>query len=445
MKSPPKRSASTGSSIITPPTSSRKEERRSLRKLPSFESPSIKSPPTRHPSFWNGGTSPESNNSSPPNEPWSLPITPGSRENSPPSSVDSSPPRSQGRYVTDYQGAPSKSYLPPTTKYPFNSMSQKKEEVVSSSQLYPPEDYKNLEYHSYQPYQNIQPRDYSPPTTRPPAASESSAQLPPGISPLPPQSNYKIPPPKLHSATLKTTEPPIYYPPPPATSIQPPTLPPPPLSLPPPSSSSKQETEQENSQSRRISPSRYRHGRQDIPPPPSPNKSHRRGANFEQNPQSSPQRPRGRIDSSQMPRPKMAKFQYPLPSYHTKSSTKGGRKLPPSYLSEFTAVDCGNCSPRYMRATTTAPPSTPKLKSELLLPLSITVTPFALPENVEMDVPLVDMMEYGQDTSNPIRCNRCKGYINSFVQWIENGNKWNCNLCGSTNTTPSWYNSTFIS
>jgi protein transport protein SEC24 len=91
-----------------------------------------------------------------------------------------------------------------------------------------------------------------------------------------------------------------------------------------------------------------------------------------------------------------------------------------------------------MRTTTTAPPATVQLNQELLLPIALTVTPFATPENNEMEVPLVDMLEYGHDTRNPIRCTRCMGYINPFVQWIENGKKWKCNLCVAVNVTPAW-------
>jgi hypothetical protein len=344
------------------------------------------------------------------------------------------------------------------------------------------------EYHSYQPF--IQPRDYSPPSTRPipppPQPSVSFNELPPGMSPTPPFSNYKIPALKLHSAATKKNSPqPPYYPPPstqpPSTQppssqppssqlafsqppqsinphpfIPPPSLPPPPMSLPPPlpSSSSTQLQQQQQGQRplsptrRQASPSRYRTGRNDIPVTSnlSPNKSLRRGPpspspsqQSQQLPKSPQRTAKGRIDSNQMPRPKPNKASFPLPTFHSKSSTKGGRKLPPSYLTEFTAVDCGNCSPRYMRATTTAPPSTPQLKNELLLPFALTVTPFATPENKEMEVPLVDMLEYGNDSSNPIRCIRCLGYMNPYVEWIENGNKWKCNLCNAVNVTPSWY------
>jgi hypothetical protein len=305
-----------------------------------------------------------------------------------------------------------------------------------------------------------QPRHYSPPAPRPPPHHPPPPQehlLPPGISPTPPPSTYKIPTSKSHPTNPKPA-PATYYPPPtlppPSFSssstpsvISPPSLPPPPLALPPPSldtttTATPRDDRPLSPTRRHASPSRYRSGRHDIPYSSSslsPNKSLRRGSPHLDIHSPQQQRPtKGRIDSNQMPRPKPTRVSYPLPVYHTKSSTTGGRKLPPSYLTEFNTIDCGNCSPRYLRVTTTAPPSSSQLNSELLLPFALTVTPFASPENSEMEVPLVDMLEYGQDTSNPIRCIRCNGYVNPFVQWIDNGNKWKCNLCGVVNMTPTW-------
>lgn len=40
---------------------------------------------------------------------------------------------------------------------------------------------------------------------------------------------------------------------------------------------------------------------------------------------------------------------------------------------------------------------------------------------------------------NPIRCSRCKSYMNPFVKWLDSGRKWSCNLCHMLNETPSWY------
>ena len=37
------------------------------------------------------------------------------------------------------------------------------------------------------------------------------------------------------------------------------------------------------------------------------------------------------------------------------------------------------------------------------------------------------------------RCARCKGYVNCFVKWLQDGSKWQCNLCDMINDTPQNY------
>lgn len=136
-----------------------------------------------------------------------------------------------------------------------------------------------------------------------------------------------------------------------------------------------------------------------------------------------------RIDPSQMPRP-------PRPQtdviFHTRSGS--GRRVPPLSNTGFMAVDTGNCSPRYMRITTCAPPISREVQEKVGIPVAIVATPFASPENGEEEVPMT-VMDNGQA---PPRCTRCRGYINPSVQWLNNGNSWGCNLCGMNNAVPDW-------
>ena len=37
-------------------------------------------------------------------------------------------------------------------------------------------------------------------------------------------------------------------------------------------------------------------------------------------------------------------------------------------------------------------------------------------------------MDFGE--SGPVRCSRCKGYINPFMKFIDQGRRFICNLCG---------------
>jgi len=110
------------------------------------------------------------------------------------------------------------------------------------------------------------------------------------------------------------------------------------------------------------------------------------------------------------------------------------RKCPPLSNDIFEAIDNGNASPRYIRPSLCAPPTTKEILKQVGIPMGFVATPFAAPENGEAPVPLVDMNE-----QLPPRCSRCKGYINCHVQWKDDGNTWICNLCTMSNTTPPWY------
>jgi protein transport protein SEC24 len=39
----------------------------------------------------------------------------------------------------------------------------------------------------------------------------------------------------------------------------------------------------------------------------------------------------------------------------------------------------------------------------------------------------------------PVRCQRCKAYVNCFCSWHKEGTAWVCNLCNMENPTPPWY------
>ena len=104
-----------------------------------------------------------------------------------------------------------------------------------------------------------------------------------------------------------------------------------------------------------------------------------------QPPQPSPKN-KARIDSSQMPRP-------PRPQRDIVFNTRAGvgRKVPPLSGSTFKSVDKGNCSPRLMRVTMCAIPSSKEILNSTGIPFAIVSTPFAGPENLEEPVPIVDM------------------------------------------------------
>lgn len=47
-------------------------------------------------------------------------------------------------------------------------------------------------------------------------------------------------------------------------------------------------------------------------------------------------------------------------------------------------------------------------------------------------VPVIDCGVKG-----PLRCTRCRSYVNPFCKFIENGAKFQCNMCKFSNTVPS--------
>ncbi|GER54182.1 transport Sec24 family protein [Striga asiatica] len=107
---------------------------------------------------------------------------------------------------------------------------------------------------------------------------------------------------------------------------------------------------------------------------------------------------------------------------------------PPPATSDYIVKDTGNCSPRYMRCTINQIPCTVDLLSTSAMQLALLVQPLALPHPSEEPIHVVDFGEGG-----PVRCSRCKGYINPFVKFIDQGRRFICNLCGFTDETPRDY------
>lgn len=117
--------------------------------------------------------------------------------------------------------------------------------------------------------------------------------------------------------------------------------------------------------------------------------------------------------------------------YETRNNEK---RVPPPATDVFMAVDTGNCNPRSMRSTMYSVPVSSTLQQDCGVPFACVCTPLADPGPAEEPVPVIDL-----GTDGPIRCTRCRSYINPFVTWLDDGNKWTCNLCGQSNATPAWY------
>ncbi|KAF7064238.1 hypothetical protein CFC21_070608 [Triticum aestivum] len=136
-----------------------------------------------------------------------------------------------------------------------------------------------------------------------------------------------------------------------------------------------------------------------------------------------------KIDPNQIPRPIT---ETSVVIFETRQA--GQAAVPPAASSEFIVKDTGNCSPRLMRCTMNQIPCTGDLLTTSGMPLAIMVQPFALPHPSEEAIQLVDFEEMG-----PIRCSRCKAYINAFMRFVDQGKIFICNLCGFSNDTPREY------
>eukprot|EP00250_Pteridium_aquilinum_P010450 c19397_g1_i1 orf=566-3775(-) len=136
-----------------------------------------------------------------------------------------------------------------------------------------------------------------------------------------------------------------------------------------------------------------------------------------------------RIDPTQIPRPQLSST---VTTFDTRTNNQAA--LPPSATSNFIVRDMGNCSPRYMRATLNQIPCSGDLLANSGMPLALMVQPLALPHPVEEPIQVVDFGESG-----PVRCTKCKAYINPFMKFIDQGRHFKCNFCGHTNDTPRDY------
>ncbi|KAJ7560650.1 hypothetical protein O6H91_04G138900 [Diphasiastrum complanatum] len=136
-----------------------------------------------------------------------------------------------------------------------------------------------------------------------------------------------------------------------------------------------------------------------------------------------------RIDPNQIPRPQSS-----LTPTFFETQSLNQINLPPSATTNFVVRDRGSCSPRMMRSTLYQIPCSGDLLSTSGMPLAVIVQPLALPHSLEDPIEVVNFGEEG-----PVRCSRCKAYMNPFMKFIDQGWRFVCNICGFTNETPREY------
>ena len=84
-----------------------------------------------------------------------------------------------------------------------------------------------------------------------------------------------------------------------------------------------------------------------------------------------------------------------------------------------------------MRMTTYSVPATADMVSAMKLPLGVVVQPLA---ETHTPVPVIDVGAAG-----PVRCQRCRAYINPAVVFTHGGQRFTCSLCAFSNEVTGEY------
>ncbi|CEP15982.1 hypothetical protein [Parasitella parasitica] len=146
-----------------------------------------------------------------------------------------------------------------------------------------------------------------------------------------------------------------------------------------------------------------------------------------------PTQPRPRIDPDQMPAPVQVREQ-DQELFDDKFFGTLERDKVPFATTNFIGLDQGNCNPRFMRATVDRIPSSKDLADKSKLPLGLVVQPLAKLHPEEVGIQVVN---HGQE--GPIRCSRCRAYVNPWCVFTHGGAKFECNICAHSNPVPDWY------
>ncbi|RLN69823.1 hypothetical protein BBJ29_001459 [Phytophthora kernoviae] len=91
------------------------------------------------------------------------------------------------------------------------------------------------------------------------------------------------------------------------------------------------------------------------------------------------------------------------------------------------------CDPRFMRLSVNSLPHSLDHANKSKLTYGIIIRPLAPPEEGD------DLDEVNFGPAGVVRCRHCRTYMNPFVQWVDNGRRWRCNLCGVSNDVASSY------
>lgn len=104
----------------------------------------------------------------------------------------------------------------------------------------------------------------------------------------------------------------------------------------------------------------------------------------------------------------------------------------PSNISAIPNNPHANENTEFVRCTLNAIPTTHSLLKKSKLPLALILRPYNTLTDDVRPVPVVE------DT-NVSRCSRCRTYINPFVAFNSQNQKWRCNLCQLNNDVPAFF------
>ncbi|CCF58138.1 hypothetical protein KAFR_0D04910 [Kazachstania africana CBS 2517] len=103
--------------------------------------------------------------------------------------------------------------------------------------------------------------------------------------------------------------------------------------------------------------------------------------------------------------------------------------LPPLPTTQFYSVDQKSCDPRLMQLSMHKIPADEHVRSATKLPFGLTVQPFAdIISAQESEIPVVSSNDVNNAIKPPLRCRRCRSYINPFYQ-LTYDLKAICNFC----------------
>lgn len=146
-----------------------------------------------------------------------------------------------------------------------------------------------------------------------------------------------------------------------------------------------------------------------------------------------PTQPRPRIDPDQMPAPVQVREQ-DEELFDDKFFGTMERDRVPLATTQYIGLDQGNCNPRFMRSTVDRIPLNKELCDKSKLPLGLIIQPLAKSRSDEVGIQVVDHGDEG-----PVRCTRCRAYINPWCIFTHGGSKFECNICAHSNEVPSAY------